>query len=266
MRSRLSATVRTPWSLSKVYYSGLSFNYAPTHQAIGFDIKPDGTKLYLLNNNLYDIYQYTLSTAWDVSTASYDSVTLDLGVATILGVIFKTDGTRLYATRGGTPTVRQYSLSTAWDLSTAAYDSVALDISGQDTGPQGIFFKPDGLKFFLTGAANDSIYQYSLTGAWDLSTASYDSVSLSVTARDTTPREASFSSDGKKMFFCGSDNEALFQYSLSTAWDLSTATYDSVSLSLSSVVSGPTAIRFSSGGDRAFINSLNNKKIYLYAT
>ena len=39
-----------------------------------------------------------------------------------------------------------------------------------------MFFKPDGLKMFITGQAGqagDSVYEYDLSTAWDISTASY---------------------------------------------------------------------------------------------
>jgi DNA-binding beta-propeller fold protein YncE len=34
--------------------------------------------------------------------------------------------------------------------------------SVQDTAPEGIFFKPDGLKMYIVGSGGDSVYEYDL--------------------------------------------------------------------------------------------------------
>ena len=39
----------------------------------GVAILDSGTKVYVLDDTNDKIYQYTLSTAWDLSTGSYDS-------------------------------------------------------------------------------------------------------------------------------------------------------------------------------------------------
>jgi 6-phosphogluconolactonase (cycloisomerase 2 family) len=130
--------------------------------------------------------------------------------------------------------VFQYSLSSAWDLSTASYDSVFFDTASQELAPFGLFFKPDGTKMYIAGSNSDSVFQYSLSSAWDLSTATYDSVSFSAASQDTAVTGVTFTSDGTKMFITGSANDSIFQYSLSTPWNVSTATYDSVSFSITS--------------------------------
>ncbi|MES0444988.1 MAG: hypothetical protein ABUJ92_00445, partial [Desulfobacterales bacterium] len=54
---------------------------------------------------------------------------------------------------------------------------------------------------------------------------SYDSVSFSVTSEDTSPFGVAFNVTGTKMYIVGTANKSVFQYSLSTAFDLSTASY-----------------------------------------
>ncbi|GAI59670.1 unnamed protein product, partial [marine sediment metagenome] len=76
-------------------------------------------------------------------------------------VFFKPDGTKMYITGEVTDTVYQYSLSTPWDVSTASYDKYK-DVSSQDTSPMGVCFKPDGIKMYIMGNKNDTVYQYSL--------------------------------------------------------------------------------------------------------
>lgn len=49
---------------------------------------------------------------------------------------------------------------------------------------------------------------------WNLSSASYDSVSLFVFAQDSAAQDVAFSSDGTKMYVVCSSTETIYQYSL----------------------------------------------------
>ncbi|MDX1532731.1 MAG: hypothetical protein R3230_00835 [Nitrosopumilaceae archaeon] len=202
-----------------------------------FFIKPDGTKMFMAGNTNDTVYQYSLSTAWDISTASYDSVSFNFsGQDTLASAIrFKPDGTKMYILGSVSgDIVYQYSLSTAWDISTASYDSVSFNVGSEDTQPAHIQFKDDGTKMFMAGNNNDTVYQYSLSTAWDISTLSYDSVSFSISGQDALVRSIFIGNNGTKMFMVGNTNDTVYQYSLSTAWDISTASYDSVSYDISS--------------------------------
>jgi len=63
--------------------------------------------------------------------------------------------------------VFQYSLTTGFDISTAAYTGKSFSVS-EDSNPEGIEFYPDGTQMFIVGEANNNIFQYSLTTAWDI--------------------------------------------------------------------------------------------------
>ena len=68
---------------------------------------------------------------------------------------------------------------------------------------------------YVVGNTNDSVYQYSLSTAWDLSTASYDYSSFSVSSQDATPLGIAFKSDdGTKMYMAGVTNSSVYQYSI----------------------------------------------------
>ena len=94
----------------------------------------------------------------------------------------------------------------------------------------GVFVKPDGTKLFLMSPSNDAVYQYSMSTAFDVSTATYDSKSVSVSIRDTNPANLIFNPDGTKFFFSGRSSDRIWEFNLSTAWDVSTATYQSSKL------------------------------------
>jgi sugar lactone lactonase YvrE len=203
--------------------------------------------------------------SFDLSTASYDNVNFSVSSQDLvpMDVRFKPDGTKMYVLGRGNDAVYQYSLSTAFDLSTASYDSVLFYVNSQDANPYGFEFKPDGLKFYVVGNSNDTVYQYSLSAAWDMSTASYDSVSFSI-SQDTVPYGVTFNDDGTKMYILGLINDSVFQYSLSTAYDLSTASYDSVSFAFTSQDTAPLGFVFNNDGTKAFMSGTTNDNVYQY--
>ena len=65
----------------------------------------------------------------------------------------------------------------------------------------------------------------------DLANASYDNVSFSVAAKANFPAGLAFSADGATMFITGTGQvltyPSVIEYSLSTAWDITSASYDS---------------------------------------
>lgn len=188
--------------------------------------KPNGLALYVLADNL--VHQYDLSTSWDLNSLSKTG-TFDLQseINDNHGISFRPDGTKMYVlgtTTNVSSRVFQYTLSTPWDVSTASYDSVEF-IASQGSGPGGMFFKPDGLNLFVVSnydTTNRKVVDYSLSTAWDLSTASTsNTTSLSISSYISTG--LTFSSDGKVLFLVESDD--IVQFTLSTAWDLSTASF-----------------------------------------
>ena len=213
--------------------SGETFNYSANEtsgQLIFF--KPDGTKMYVGGTASDDIFAYTLSTAWDVTTASYsgENYAVTGGALNPYSIYFKSDGLKMYiAGQFVTPSrIRQYTLSTAWDISTATYDSAFISTDTQDADIRGVYFSSDGTKCYAMGNTADIVYQYTLGTAWDLSTSSYSSLSKDVSDQSSVSSGISFKSDGTKMYVTNAFDSRVYQYTLSTAWNVSTATYDSL--------------------------------------
>ena len=139
-----------------------------------------------------------------------------------------------------------------YDLAGASYDSVSFSVSSQESSPLGLFFKSDGTTFYAVGSSSDTVYQYTLSTAWDIATASYASKSVSVSAANTSPCSLFFKPDGTKMYVAGFDGDAdVNEYDLSTAWDVSTATYLQ-RVSVDTRNSQPTGLFFNTDGTKMF--------------
>ena len=134
----------------------------------GHTFNNDGTKLYVIDYRGKDINEYTLSTAFDVSTASYVD-NFDFSAQDSQGhvydLVFNTDGTKMFIVSSDSDSIIEYHLSTAFDVSTASYDS-SLNVFASggliDSAPVALAFNTDGTKMFFLGASNDKVNEYTL--------------------------------------------------------------------------------------------------------
>jgi len=248
--------------------AGKSFSLASqVGTSTGVAFKPDGTRMWVTSNGPDGIFQYTLSTAWDISTASYDNTNHPAnGAAYPQGLSLSSDGTKIYVICSTNDRVYQYAMSTAWSLATANSDAEQqYEISGQDGSATDVIFSNDGTKMYVVGNANNTIFQYTLSTAWSISSASYASKSFQVSSQDTTPTGADFNADGTKMFVVGSTNGNVYRYSLSTAFDVSTASYDNQSFSVSTQATYPYGVAFKPDGAKMYMVG-STKIVYQYST
>ena len=228
--------------------------------------KPDGTKMYVSGESGKDINEYDLSTAWNISTAVFlQSFLVSTKDTAPVGVFFKDDGTVMYVMGNISDTIYQYQLSTAWNVSTATYSQPTtkyFSVAAQDTSPQDVFFKPDGLKMYVFGNFNDRVYEYDLSSAWAVSTAIYLQ-NFFVGTQEGVPQGLFFKPDGTKMYIVGSNGDEVNEYNLSIAWDISTAVF----LQLFSVAAQdiePRSLFFKSDGIKMYVLGLANDRVYEY--
>ena len=232
----------------------------------GVSFKPDGTRMYITGNTSNSVIQYNLSTAWDITTATDSTNSIDTSGegSWASDLFFSSDGTKCYVVDEATNKVSQYTLSTAWDASSGSYASKSKDVTTQTETPTGIYMKSDGLKMYIVGRAN-SVWQYTLSTAWDVSSATYDTGKTKlVSAQETDCRGLFFSSNGLIMFVAGITSDTIFQYPLSTAWDISTASYTR-SFSAIGQENNARGLIFSPDGTKAFCSGLQyGSHVYKY--
>ena len=151
------------------------------HKVQSVEINDDGTKLFLLFYDNEDddvggrLYEYNLSTPYDVSTLSLvltagiavpDSTS---GVDNPSGMKFSSDGKRIFIVGHDSRRISQISLNKAYDTSTFTLDggvSLQTGISPTNTQPRGVTFSGNGLKLYIGNDNNqnsaDQIMEYDL--------------------------------------------------------------------------------------------------------
>tara|TARA_R110000823_G_scaffold296541_2_gene416532 strand:+ start:504 stop:2138 length:1635 start_codon:yes stop_codon:yes gene_type:complete len=252
--------------LANASYDSVSFSVsAQDTSAFGLTFKPDGTKMYMSGAVNDSVFEYDLSSAWDISTSSYlQSFSVSAQAASPYDVTFKSDGTRMFVVDLSSDNISQYDLGTAWDISTASYLS-QFNTTTQDNSPIGFFFKPDGTKMYVLGISGDSVYEYDLSSAWDVTTASFLQ-SFSVSAQEGNGRGIFFSPNGDKLFLVGLTGDTVFEYDLTTAWDISSASYSTVSFSVNGQDGTPTKVFFKIDGTKMYILGDANNSVFQYST
>ena len=211
----------------------------------GHEFGNGGLKMYTVGSGLDRIAQYTLSTAYDVTTASYDGYkSINSINSAPSSITWKPDGTTFYMTNFSGDDVHQISVATNWDVTSTTTLVNTFAVNTEELVPMDVRFKTDdGTKMFVIGTSGDGIDTYTLSTGWDISTASHTSFD-SLSAQNTLPRGLDFSPDGTKMVVAGETDDELLYYTLSSAWTISSKTY--VGLYDTSPYGVPSARQYSS--------------------
>jgi 6-phosphogluconolactonase (cycloisomerase 2 family) len=250
----------TPWDISTLSYSNLSFDtttQAQNPQALY--IRYDGTKLYVLDDNTDAVYQYTLGTAWDISTATYDNKSFSQNFETQPnGLSFSSDGSRFIIVGQDQDVILECYMSTPWDLSTARSETVRyFDGSVLGETIQGVYLTPDlDYVFFINGSNPGTVIQFLLP---DPQTRIVPE-NLRLNNTTDTPTDLVFSNTGGLMYVLY--DSWIEKYSLSDPFNVSSAVYTSNIVVSSLTSTYPNAanasfrgLAFSNTGTTMFISA-----------
>ena len=255
------STVKTPRGILNIEKDGDASPY-------GTYFRSDGTKVYVIENGdaSQDIFEYDLSTAWELNTASLTRITnLSLDYT---GIDFKPDGTKMYLTKYAnavTSSVDEYALSSPWNTSTAGL-TTSFVTGADDTQPVAIKFNPEGTRFHICGTQRSIVYPYELTIAWDLKTARKVSQDFYIGTQETAPTGMAFKPDGNTVYVIGTTNKIIYQYTIPYGyeWDVRYASYSGISTSLLSQDTSPQGIVFKPDGTKFYMVGTTNDTIFEY--
>lgn len=235
--------INTPWDTSDITFLG-SFDvgndeFTPQGMYLG----NSGTELYVIGTGAVDseadgrkIFQYTLSTPYDVttatSTASFDLNTFTVGNGYVVapsGIYFVEDGFNdgliMFIVGSSDATVYKYALGVAWDITSLTFNPVNGEyyLGNEDNFVTGITFDTNGSHMYVTGATNDVIVDYELATAWSLASADVtlvETVNISDYEEEITGIQFK-TSDGSQLYIIGLTSDSVISFNLLNNWDIS---------------------------------------------
>lgn len=263
----IGADVSTAYDIANASYDGDPTQLAVNGFSEGFCFNNDGTKVFITGISTDAVQEYVLSTAYDLTTGSLSqSFSVVSQETSPKSVIFNNDGTSMYVLGSDNDTVYQYTLTTGFDVSTASYASKSFSMASEDGSPWSIVWNDDGTKIYMGGRDTATIYEYDLSTAYDISTASYNSNSFLISGQTSTPDGLEFNLEGTKLYINSDSPLGIYQYSLSTPYDITTLSYDNVSYNYNTAVSSPTDISFSSDGTKLYVLSKASNSLRQFST
>lgn len=176
--------------------------------------------------------------------------------------VFNGDGTQIIVYDQSNDTIFEYDLSAAYDVSTMSYTGTSY-LTSFEAIPGSVNWNPDGTKLYVQGYGSDSIHRLSASTPYDISTLSEDGVTFDLSNQDGGTYTAVVQNSGTMMFTCGYFNDSVYQYDLSTPYDMTSATYVR-SLSTAAQTATPYGLAFNSAGTKMYVIAHSEDAIIQY--
>ena len=221
----------------------------------GFTFNDDGTKMFVIGTTGDDVNEYTLGTAYDVSTASFvDSFDVSGLDTNPQAVAFSSDGDKMFVVGNQFDSIIEFALASDFDVSTTINPPLTtLDLSPFESSPRGIAFNSDGSKVFIVGISGDDVNEFVLGTPFDVASAVIPPVNVfDVGSEDGNPEGITFNNAGTKMYIVGLENDKVYEYALTTGFDVSTASFTD-SFDVSSQDTQPNSVEFNGDGTKMFV-------------
>jgi len=230
--------------------------------------------MYCLGYSTDNVYQFSLSSPFDVSTAApyvasgagatpYFYIGSQDGLPS--GFDFNTDGTKMYMIGRQNKRVFEYDLSTGFDVTTAVYNNNYAAVAGLVSSPSDIRFSATGDRMYVCGYSTDKLFQIDLSTNFDVTTQQYNGVfiNLASAASPTSlyPYGIAWNKTGSKMYTCDNYRNMVYEWDLTIVFDISTASQVATYASSHD----PQSITFSTDGSKMFVVSGTDDKVHQYS-
>lgn len=225
----------------------------------GFDFSPDGYYLYMAGGTSDDLFQYNLSTPWELSSVTYSGLSTALAsnpnVGTLLsgGLKFGSNGTVAFIMTD--TNMHEINFTQSWNVATrlaTAGGFKTVNTFTYSTANEALAADPNGRYLYvLSAGTDDKVVRFSLDKRKSL---------FSVSAQDTVAQGLTFKPDGTKMYVVGQTNDSIYEYNLSTPWNIDTATF----VRSSSVTGNPESIYFKPDGTSYYVLEAVADSVFRY--
>lgn len=202
--------------LSKLNFLDTSLVFGNISLSITFG--NNGLSFYTTVANI--TFQFKLTKKYDLSTAKYYG-SLSYPPAHGAGIAFDNTGNILYQA-GTLGVIKLYNLTIPWDITTATYVS---DLTGFATSISGITFANEGNKFYTISSSTKLVECFTLSTAWTVNS-SDPKTTFTLTDDIQISTGIALNKDGTRAYFSDRYNGLIYEYCLSTPYDISTASFN----------------------------------------
>ena len=201
----------TPYDITTASYTASVATHSAATNTTGGYMKEDGTEVYYCDSSANSVFQSTLSTAYDITTATHTAIVTAPDSAT-LGMFMRENGTELWTCGIGLDRVYRQIMSTPWDITTAG-TATNLYIGTWGNSPNGVYVKPDGTKFWVIDDQYNRIVEFDMSTSWDVTTGTWNLYKTGI--HDGTPTELTFSANGNWMYEMGINTDTIYKWDCS---------------------------------------------------
>jgi len=210
----------------------------PTTSAGTFCIKPDGTELYVLDDDV--VKTFPLAIPYDPnSLGSLGNTFTVTDDADPFGVDFKDDGTKMFIGGRDSKVMLEYAVPVPFDVSSIVASPVSLSLSAITGALNASTFSRDG--DFLFAMDLNTVYSFPLPTPWDI-TSNVSNTSFNPPTIDII-FSVTFKREGDKMYLVDGIIACVVEFDLSTIYDITTAVANGNILNLTPVIPFDTSFR-----------------------
>lgn len=227
----------------------------------GITFSANGARMFLAGSQTDRVIQYDLGTPFDPTTKVFNGVFLSVSAqdTSITGVQISVDGSTLFIAGIQNARIYQYNLPTPNSLVGATFTKF-LSVAGQETSPRAIVLKVDGSGIYMVGITTDTVFLFNLLTPNDLTGATVDAFTLSISSEETAPRGMDVSPNGTILLITGFSSGSIHQYRLPNPGSLQGASFTGKSISVATEDTVPTGITFrkDTGAEMFMVGDIND--------
>ncbi|NLB55966.1 MAG: hypothetical protein GX811_09415 [Lentisphaerae bacterium] len=223
--------------------------------------------LYVLGRGSANVVAYNLGKPWTLNSGvlknefNLRKEVGKRGQGTVPHGLFfrKDDGAKMYV--WNRTEIFEYDLMTPWDVSTAVPSGYFAFASPVKRGHD-IDIKPDGTVLYIDDRGAGKVFQYNLETPWSVESAVYDH-ELDLTKLHRAMRGIQFSDTGERMFILDTSLKCIFEFRLSEAWMVRSATL-AKTLLIDDHFKNPRGMTWRPDGKAFYVTETADSSIHTY--
>jgi len=237
----------------------------------GVAMSNDGTMMFVVSNKTDKVYEYALNTPFSLERVVFTGNEFDLSGETLepKDIVISPDGLKMFIIALDSDEIIEYDMAdpNSLFLGNVTDSGFRLDLDAAGINdPTGLDFSVNGIDILLVDSVLDKCFHFTANTAFTFEDGTVDTgQELDNSGQSINPQDAKWSGDGFRVFVVDGTEEKIFQYVLTTAFDLDTANIiDVISFSVANEDLTPFGMTFSSNGLKIFIAGTTTDSIYEY--